>query len=118
MYTYLFQAWYRRGKANASLGNYKDAVRDLTVAMNLEPVLVEKRKIESELKSYTDRKERNGLLDCASEKNFNSAGIIHTCSTFFFFFFCFLFNNYMKSQRLFVCFLLLPFPSVWHGRYL
>ncbi|KAK1399708.1 SET domain-containing protein [Heracleum sosnowskyi] len=68
------KAWYRRGKVNASLGNYENAVRDLTVAMNVESALVEKRKIESELKQYMDRKnERNGLLDCASEKNFNSA---------------------------------------------
>lgn len=68
------KAWYRRGKANASLGNYEDAVRDLTVAMNMELALIEKRKIESELKLYRDRKEeRNGLLDCASDKNFISA---------------------------------------------
>ncbi|KAL6567973.1 hypothetical protein OROGR_001641 [Orobanche gracilis] len=49
--------WYRRGKANASLGNYEDAFRDLTVAMNMELALVEKRKIENELKLYMDRKE-------------------------------------------------------------
>lgn len=104
MYTYLFQAWYRRGKANASLGNYEDAVRDLTVAMKMELALVEKRKIESELKLYRDRKEeRNGLLDCASDMNFISAGIRHTCSTFFLFFFCVLFDNYKKSHE--QCFL-------------
>lgn len=84
MYTYLFQAWYRRGKANASLDNYEDAARDLTVAMNMELVPVEKRKIESELKLYMERKEeKNGLLDCPIEKNFNVAGITHTCSSFF-----------------------------------
>ncbi|KAL8149350.1 uncharacterized protein LOC141708702 isoform X2 [Apium graveolens] len=67
------KAWYRRGKANASLGNYEDAARDLTVAMNMESAPVEKRKIESELKLYMDIKEEsNSLLDCAIEKNFNA----------------------------------------------
>ncbi|MQL84189.1 hypothetical protein Taro_016678, partial [Colocasia esculenta] len=30
------KAWYRRGKANLSLKNYKDAVHDLEVALNME----------------------------------------------------------------------------------
>lgn len=47
------QAWYRRGKANASLENYGDAVRDLHVALNMEQSLNEKKKIENELKSVS-----------------------------------------------------------------
>lgn len=47
------KAWYRRGKANASLENYGDAVRDLHVALNMEQSLNEKKKIENELKSVS-----------------------------------------------------------------
>ncbi|XP_017253346.1 uncharacterized protein LOC108223538 isoform X2 [Daucus carota subsp. sativus] len=74
------KAWYRRGKANASLGNCEDAVRDLSVAVNLELTMVEKRRIESELKLYMDRKEeRDGLLHSASKNNINSAAeMFHT----------------------------------------
>ncbi|XP_017984570.1 PREDICTED: SET and MYND domain-containing protein 4 isoform X1 [Theobroma cacao] len=43
------KAWYRRGKVNATLGNYEDAVNDLTVARNMEPSLGGKKQIESEL---------------------------------------------------------------------
>ncbi|KAF2296955.1 hypothetical protein GH714_013546 [Hevea brasiliensis] len=46
----LFLAWYRRGKANAALGNYKDAIHDLDVAKNMELSLGGKKQIESELK--------------------------------------------------------------------
>ncbi|OMO89946.1 Zinc finger, MYND-type [Corchorus olitorius] len=45
----LFHAWYRRGKVNASLGNYEDALHDLTVARNMEPSLGGKKQIENEL---------------------------------------------------------------------
>ncbi|GAV76049.1 TPR_11 domain-containing protein, partial [Cephalotus follicularis] len=44
------QAWYRRGKVNASLENYQDAVRDLTIAQSMESSLGGKRQIESERK--------------------------------------------------------------------
>ncbi|XVE90927.1 hypothetical protein DITRI_Ditri20bG0115000 [Diplodiscus trichospermus] len=45
----LFHVWYRRGKVNATLGNYEDAVHDLTIAKNMEPSLGGKKQIESEL---------------------------------------------------------------------
>ena len=48
------QAWYRRGKANASLRIYEDALRDLNIAMNMEESLSGKRQIESELKLILD----------------------------------------------------------------
>ncbi|KAK7410797.1 hypothetical protein VNO78_01894 [Psophocarpus tetragonolobus] len=44
------KAWYRRGKANASLGNYKNAICDLNVAKSVEPSVSGKRQIEGELK--------------------------------------------------------------------
>ncbi|TKY73978.1 RNA polymerase II-associated protein 3 [Spatholobus suberectus] len=49
------KAWYRRGKANASLGNYKNAICDLNVATSVEPSMGGKRQIEGELKIILDR---------------------------------------------------------------
>ncbi|XP_057949384.1 uncharacterized protein LOC131144640 isoform X2 [Malania oleifera] len=42
------KAWYRRGKANASLGKFEDAVHDLTVAKDMELSMGGKKQIESE----------------------------------------------------------------------
>ncbi|XP_015579190.1 uncharacterized protein LOC8286055 isoform X2 [Ricinus communis] len=44
------KAWYRRGKANAGLGNYEYAVCDLNVAKNVELSFSGKKQIENELK--------------------------------------------------------------------
>ncbi|XP_059627848.1 uncharacterized protein LOC132270675 isoform X2 [Cornus florida] len=64
------KAWYRRGKANASLENYEDASRDLNVAMNLELSLGGKRQIESELKLISDQnKGTSNSLDKSNENN-------------------------------------------------
>ncbi|KAK7282465.1 hypothetical protein RIF29_11271 [Crotalaria pallida] len=49
------KAWYRRGKANASLGKYKDAICDLSVAKSVESSLGGKTQIEIELKSILDQ---------------------------------------------------------------
>lgn len=54
---FVLQAWYRRGKANAALGNYKDAIHDLDVAKNLELSLGGKKQIENELKIIVDQYE-------------------------------------------------------------
>lgn len=48
------QAWYRRGRVNASLGNYEDAIHDLNVAKIVELSLSGKRQIESELNTILD----------------------------------------------------------------
>ncbi|XP_024971752.1 SET and MYND domain-containing protein 4 isoform X1 [Cynara cardunculus var. scolymus] len=48
------KAWYRRGKANISMGNYDDAVCDLKVALCMEQSLSGKRQIEGELKLISD----------------------------------------------------------------
>ncbi|KAH7548212.1 hypothetical protein JRO89_XS14G0083900 [Xanthoceras sorbifolium] len=55
---FLLQAWYRRGKVNASLGQNEDAVQDLTIANNMELSLGGKRQIESELKIILDQSKR------------------------------------------------------------
>ncbi|KAF5467556.1 hypothetical protein F2P56_017372 [Juglans regia] len=52
------KAWYRRGKMNASLGNFEDAVHDLNIAKNLELSFGGQRQIESELRIITDMFER------------------------------------------------------------
>ncbi|GAV70275.1 TPR_1 domain-containing protein/TPR_10 domain-containing protein/TPR_11 domain-containing protein [Cephalotus follicularis] len=54
------KAWYRRGKVNASLENYQDAVRDLTIAQSMESSLGGKRQIESERKIILDTHKTEG----------------------------------------------------------
>ncbi|KAG5148355.1 hypothetical protein AAZX31_06G133300 [Glycine max] len=49
------KAWYRRGKANALLGNYKNAICDLNVAKSVEPSMGGRRQIEGELKILLDQ---------------------------------------------------------------
>ncbi|XP_057778491.1 uncharacterized protein LOC130997245 isoform X2 [Salvia miltiorrhiza] len=41
--------WFRRAKANSSLGNYEDAIKDFSVSLKLETSSSGKRQIESEL---------------------------------------------------------------------
>ncbi|KAL3834718.1 hypothetical protein ACJIZ3_009454 [Penstemon smallii] len=48
-------AWFRRGKANASLENYRDAISDLNVSIKMETSLSGKRQIQSELSMIVDR---------------------------------------------------------------
>lgn len=77
----LLQAWYRRGKANATLGNYEDAVRDLNVAMIMELSIGGKRQIESKLKLILDQhKETGSCLDKANKKYLD---ILSMSSTYF-----------------------------------
>lgn len=57
------KAWYRRGKANASLNGYEDAVHDLNVAMHLEESLAGRSQIERELKLILDQYKGNNSVD-------------------------------------------------------
>ncbi|EYU20145.1 hypothetical protein MIMGU_mgv1a002206mg [Erythranthe guttata] len=43
------KAWFRRAKANSSLGNYEDAIKDLTVSLKIETSSSGKKQIENEL---------------------------------------------------------------------
>ncbi|KAI7727874.1 hypothetical protein M8C21_005859 [Ambrosia artemisiifolia] len=52
------KAWYRRGKANTSMGNYNDAVCDLKVSLCMEHSLSGKRQIEAELKLILSQNNR------------------------------------------------------------
>lgn len=72
------KAWYRRGKANASLGNYKNAICDLKVAKSVEPSMGGKRQIEGELKILLDQcKSTNAVVQLQNkENNCNTVGEI------------------------------------------
>lgn len=48
------QAWYRRGKLNTLLGNYKYAFRDITVSLSLESSPAGKKQLQSELLPFPD----------------------------------------------------------------
>uniref|UniRef100_A0A2P2LMD0 SET and MYND domain-containing protein 4 isoform X2 n=1 Tax=Rhizophora mucronata TaxID=61149 RepID=A0A2P2LMD0_RHIMU len=63
------KAWYRRGKANAALGNYKDAFDDLNIAKNTELSLGGKRQIDNELKLLVDQHNctSNTQIECTEE---------------------------------------------------
>ncbi|KAJ1387499.1 Tetratricopeptide-like helical domain superfamily [Sesbania bispinosa] len=63
------KAWYRRGKANASLGNYKDAICDLNVAKIAESSMGGKRQIESELKIIIDQCNTSTVVQLQHKEN-------------------------------------------------
>ncbi|XP_010478763.1 PREDICTED: SET and MYND domain-containing protein 4-like isoform X2 [Camelina sativa] len=48
------KAWYRRGKLNTLLGNYKDAFHDITVSMSLESSLAGKKQLQNERNAISD----------------------------------------------------------------
>ncbi|XP_010499889.1 PREDICTED: SET and MYND domain-containing protein 4-like [Camelina sativa] len=48
------KAWYRRGKLNTLLGNYKDAFHDITVSMSFESSLAGKKQLKNELNAIPD----------------------------------------------------------------
>jgi hypothetical protein len=72
----LCQAWYRRGKLNTLLGNYKDAFRDITVSMSLESSLVGKKQLQNELKAIPDY-QNNQTLEHDEYRPSNDAGVDH-----------------------------------------
>ncbi|TQD98591.1 hypothetical protein C1H46_015839 [Malus baccata] len=65
------KAWYRRGKANASIGNYEDAICDLDVAKVLELSISGKRQIESEMKIISDQHKSTIPSEQDNENNSN-----------------------------------------------
>ena len=52
----MLQAWYWRGKANADLENYEDAISDFSVANLMETSLSAKKQINSEMKTIDQSK--------------------------------------------------------------
>ncbi|WJX40674.1 hypothetical protein P8452_28123 [Trifolium repens] len=55
------KAWYRRGKANVSLGNNRDAIYDLNIAKSVESSTGGKRQVESELKIILDQSKNTNI---------------------------------------------------------
>lgn len=49
------KAWFRRGKANISLGKFEDAIQDLNISLKVEISSSGKRQIEAELKIALDK---------------------------------------------------------------
>lgn len=64
----LLQAWFRRGKANASLGIFEDSIRDLNISLKLETSIGGKRQIQVELETILNQsKEMNGSSKQSNE---------------------------------------------------
>ncbi|TYI45084.1 hypothetical protein E1A91_D13G011200v1 [Gossypium mustelinum] len=62
------KVWYRRGKVNATLGNYEDSVHDLSVAKDMEPSIGGKKQIERELDMLARHHEKT-IAKPASQKS-------------------------------------------------
>ncbi|XP_057482812.1 uncharacterized protein LOC130769627 isoform X1 [Actinidia eriantha] len=73
------KAWYRRGKTNASLENYEDAVCDLHAAMNMELSVSGKRRIENELKLISDQ--HKGTSSPPDKPNLKNQGYLQSSVT-------------------------------------
>lgn len=79
------QAWFRRGKANASLGNYEDSIRDLNVSLKLEMSINGKRQIQAELETILNQsKEITGSSKQSNETYLDIYGtsLFSRCLTF------------------------------------
>nr|GME07068.1 SET and MYND domain-containing protein 4 isoform X1 [Ipomoea batatas] len=63
------KAWFRRGKANASLGNFEDAIQDLNVSLKMEVSLSGKRQIEDELRIILDQHKLKHSSSYKSNRN-------------------------------------------------
>lgn len=74
------KAWFRRGKANISLGKFEDAIRDLNISLMLEISSSGKRQIEAELKIALDKFKRIGIPRKKTNQNQSEVPvIIPTC---------------------------------------
>ncbi|XP_034912260.1 uncharacterized protein [Populus alba] len=63
------KAWYRRGKANVDLGNFKDAVNDFNNAKSFELSLDGKRHIETELNIILERQKSTSRMAVQENEN-------------------------------------------------
>lgn len=61
------KAWFRRGKAYASLGHFEDAAQSLRISLNLEISLSGKRQIEREIEMIIDKPK--GVTDQLQQTN-------------------------------------------------
>ncbi|CAN0899779.1 Histone-lysine N-methyltransferase ASHR1 [Linum grandiflorum] len=71
----MLQAWYRRGKANAALGNHQEAILDLDVAKNTEISSAGKRQIASEVSMIMSQWNcASRTVDQCTQKSIKAAG--------------------------------------------
>ncbi|XP_075111248.1 uncharacterized protein LOC142181709 isoform X4 [Nicotiana tabacum] len=63
------KAWFRRGKANISLGKFEDAIRDLNISLKAEISSSGKRQIEAELNIALDK--NKGMGSSGKKRNQN-----------------------------------------------
>ncbi|CAI0440720.1 unnamed protein product [Linum tenue] len=76
------KAWYRRGKANAALGNRQEAILDLGVAKDMEISLAGKRQIECELDMIiSQRQSASRIVDQCSQISTGGAGAGEPCQS-------------------------------------
>ncbi|XP_012858311.1 PREDICTED: uncharacterized protein LOC105977542 isoform X3 [Erythranthe guttata] len=66
------KAWFRRAKANSSLGNYEDAIKDLTVSLKIETSSSGKKQIENELNMLLNK----SGLSRAIEKPYHDSSVL------------------------------------------
>ncbi|MCD7453859.1 hypothetical protein HAX54_022355 [Datura stramonium] len=63
------KAWFRRGKANISLGKFEDAIRDLNISLKVEISSSGKRQIEAELTTALDKFKEMGSSGKKTNQN-------------------------------------------------
>ncbi|KZV30020.1 SET and MYND domain-containing protein 4-like [Dorcoceras hygrometricum] len=63
------KAWFRRAKANASLGNHDDAINDLKISLETETSLSGKRQIQRELNIILDHSGKRSSMPEESYDN-------------------------------------------------
>lgn len=69
------QAWYRRGAANAALGNEYYATFDFNVSLFMEPSLIGKRRVEREIEETRERcRRRNSSVVHEEERSLKCIG--------------------------------------------
>ncbi|XP_023520332.1 SET and MYND domain-containing protein 4 isoform X3 [Cucurbita pepo subsp. pepo] len=56
------KAWYRRGKANASMGNFHDAIRDFQMSKSVEVSFNGKKQVDDELKIIQRQHKRSNTV--------------------------------------------------------
>lgn len=78
------QAWYRRGKANASLKNYEAAISDLEISLSIEGSSSGKRQIKEELdvisNHFNGTTEKTRLRNNAKQNKAADLGLSFPCN--------------------------------------
>ncbi|XP_058075952.1 uncharacterized protein LOC131224678 isoform X7 [Magnolia sinica] len=69
------KAWYRRGEANASFGNFDDAINDLNVSLSIEGSSAGKKRIKVKIETISSHCQKvSGTSNSCNEDNENNSG--------------------------------------------